>query len=256
MARKTPQPAQLTGLHGKVALVTGGAQRIGREIALQLAREGADVAITYLDSARSARKTTAEIRRLGARALALRCDVTRERQVRAAVARVVRELGGLDVLVNNAAIYETVAFDRITLRQWERALHTNLLGPYLVTQAALSALRARRGRVINLGSLGGIIPWTSHAHYCASKAGLHHLSRIMAKALAPTVAVNCVAPGMIETDSNMRRARLLSDRLAARSPMGSNGKPADVAAAVLFFATAPRFITGQVLVVAGGLDLV
>jgi 3-oxoacyl-[acyl-carrier protein] reductase/pteridine reductase len=243
-------------LHGKTILITGGARHIGREIALAAAARGADVAITYLESQRAAEQLLRDLERQATRAVAVHCDVRDERSVRRAVGEIIKRLGGIDVLVNNAAIYETVAFDKISVKQWDNIFATNARGPFLVTQACLPSLRGRLGRIINLGSLGGLRPWPTHAHYCASKAALTMLSQSMARALAPEVAVNCVAPGMIETERTQRRGAPLSKKLAARTPMRLNGTPADVAAAVLFFATAPHFITGQTLVVDGGLSLV
>jgi 3-oxoacyl-[acyl-carrier protein] reductase/pteridine reductase len=246
-------------LKGKSALVTGGARRIGREIALELARAGSDVAITYLSSQKQAQQTLVDLASFGVRALALRCDVREAKSAKAAVKEVVREFGGLDILVNNAAIYETVAWEKMTAEQWDSMFATNTRGPFLVTQAAATALKRRRGRVINLGSLGGMRPWPSHAHYCASKAALGMLTQVMARALAPRVAVNCVAPGMIETGDSKRQAaehRALMKKIARKTPMQRAGTPPEVAAAVLFFATTPGFITGQTLVVDGGLGLI
>ena len=240
-------------LTGKAALVTGGARRIGREIALALAAAGADVAITYLQSEREARQTAKQIGQSGARGLALPCDVREEKSVRQAVKKVTAEFGGLDVLVNNAAIYETVEFEKITLRQWDEMFATNARGPFLMSQAAAKALRQRQGRIIHLGSLGGLRPWTTHAHYCASKAALTMLTQVMAKALAPEIAVNCVAPGMIDLGDG-REAGFLR-RIAGKTPMQRNGSAEEVVRAVMFFATAPHFITGQVLAVDGGLGL-
>jgi NAD(P)-dependent dehydrogenase (short-subunit alcohol dehydrogenase family) len=246
-------PEATGSLTGKVALVTGGAQRIGRAIALVLANAGADVAITYLSSGREAEKTVADIQWTGRRAFAVRCEVRKADSVREAVGDVIGEFGGIDLLVNNAGAFESVQFDDITVEQWDRMFEINTRGPFLVTQAALHTLRARTGRVINIGSLGGLQPWATHAHYCSSKAALTMLSEVMAKALAPEIAVNCIAPGMIETSDEVSA---MSQKFAARTPMKRNGTPDDVAAAVLFFATAPTFITGQVMGVDGGLDLV
>ena len=128
----------------------------------------------------------------------------------------------------------------------------NARGPFLVSRAALKELRKRKGRIINLGSLGGLKPWTSHAHYCSSKAALHMLSEIMAKAWAPDIAVNCVAPGMI--DLKERKSDTLK-RFATKTPMKRNGSAEDVVAAVRFLATSPSFITGQLILVDGGLSL-
>lgn len=240
-------------LKGKAALVTGGARRIGREIALALAQAGADVAITYLHSKREAQQTIGDVRRQGVCGLALACDVRDEKSVRNGVKKVVGEFGGLDLLVNNAAIYETVDFEKITVRQWDQMFATNARGPFLVSQAALKFLRQRHGRIIHLGSLGGLRPWGTHAHYCASKAALNMLTQGMAKALAPEIAVNCVAPGMIDLGGGRDAAFLR--RIAGKTPMQRNGSAEEVVRAVMFFATGPQFITGQVLAVDGGLGL-
>jgi len=209
--------------------------------------------ITHLRSRDEAAGTVREIERLGGKALAVRCDVTSESSVRKAVSTIVRRLGGIDVLVNNAGTYETVAFDELTLQQWDAIFATNVRGPFLVSREALPHLRARKGRIINLGSLGGLRAWASHAHYCSSKAALHMLTKSMAKALAPDVAVNCVAPGMI--DLGEKNAAEFMKRMAKQTPMRRNGSGEDVAAAILFLASAPHFITGQILTVDGGLGL-
>ncbi len=242
----------MAGLKGKTVLVTGGARRIGREIALEAARAGANVAITYLSSEREARRALAEIGAAGVQGLSVRCDVRDPKSVSAAVRAVVRELRGIDVLVNNAAVYETMRFERITVRQWDNIFASNTRGPFLVSRAALETLRQRRGRIINLGSLGGLQAWATHAHYCASKAALIMLTQAMAKALAPAIVVNCVAPGMIDMGEGDKK---FFRRLARKTPMRRSGEAGEVAAAVMFFATAPRFITGQTLVVDGGLGL-
>jgi len=240
-------------LTNKVVLITGAAKRMGRAAALSLSAAGATVVITHLRSRDEAAGTVREIERLGGKALAVRCDVTSESSVRKAVSTIVRRLGGIDVLVNNAGTYETVAFDELTLQQWDAIFATNVRGPFLVSREALPHLRARKGRIINLGSLGGLRAWASHAHYCSSKAALHMLTKSMAKALAPDVAVNCVAPGMI--DLGEKNAAEFMKRMAKQTPMRRNGSGEDVAAAILFLASAPHFITGQIMTVDGGLGL-
>ena len=240
-------------LAGKVALVTGGAKRLGRASALALAAAGADIAITYLSSAKEAQRTAKGLEAAGIRVLAIRADVTDPKSVRIAVQETVKKLGGIDIVVNNAGAYETVAFDDLTLQQWDDIFAVNVRGPFLLSQAALPHLRRRKGRIINLGSLGGMRPWATHAHYCSSKAALHMLTKSMAKSLAPEIVVNCVAPGMI--DLGEKSASEFMNRMAKETPMQRNGTGEDVAAAVLFFATAPTFITGQVLYVDGALGL-
>lgn len=239
-------------LLGKSALVTGGARRVGRGIALALAAAGADVAVTYRSSAAEAAQTAKEIEYLGRRALAVECDVRGEGSVEAAVARIAGQFGRLDIVVNNAAVFETAALDTLTLEQWDAVFDTNARGPFLVARAALAHLRAAQGRIINIGSLGGMHAWAGHAHYCASKAALHMLAQGMAKAFAPEVSVNCVAPGWIEAE---RQDAERAAHFAAKTPMRRNGSVDDVAEAVLFFAAGPHFVTGQVLAVDGGLGL-
>ena len=248
-------------LAGKTALVTGAARRLGRASALALARAGADVAITFRNSAREAQQTVIDLSGMGVRAFAVRCDVTNEASVRSMAKEVGRELGRIDVLVNNAANYETAEFEKLTVRQWDAIFASNTRGPFLVSREALKWMRRKRGKssgpieakIINMGSLGGLRPWATHAHYCSSKAAVHMLTKVMAKALAPEIAVNAVAPGMI--DLGEKAAASFMRRMAKLTPMQRNGRGDEIAAAVLFFATAPQFITGQILTVDGGLGL-
>ena len=240
-------------LSGRTVLVTGAAKRLGRAIALAAAEQGANVAITYRESGREARAVIEELALCGVEALAVRCDVTDEKSVREMVKEVAGDLGGIDVLVNNAGNYETAEFEEITLAQWDAIFASNTRGPFLVSREALPYLRKGRGRIINMGSLGGLRPWATHAHYCSSKAAVHMLTKVMAKALAPEIAVNAVAPGMIELGE--KSAAAFMKKMAKQTPMKRNGTAADIAAAAIFFAAAPQFITGQVLAVDGGLGL-
>jgi 3-oxoacyl-[acyl-carrier protein] reductase/pteridine reductase len=243
-------------LQGKSALVTGGARRIGREIALALARAGADVTITYRKSSIEAKATAGVIAALGRRGMAVECDVRSEEQVRAAVGTVVSVFGGLDLLVNNAAVFERAPLEEISVEAWDAVFETNARGPFLMAREALPHLRAARGRIVNIGSLGGMHAWAGHAHYCSSKAALHMLTQAMAKGFAPEVSVNCVAPGFIELETSEPEIGPAEARFAARTPMRRNGTAEDVAAAVVLFAAGPAFITGQILAVDGGLGLV
>jgi len=234
-------------------LVTGAARRIGREIALTLARAGADVAITYLSSEQDAQATVDRIENLGHRGFALQRDLREAATARSLAQDAIARLGRLDLLINNAGSYRTHTFAQISVEEWDEVFAVNVRAPFLLTQACSDELRRRRGRVINIGSLGGIRPWATHAHYCASKAALHMLTQVAAKALAPEVSVNCVAPGMIDQGEGGRSEMLA--RFLEKTPMKKNGSAADVAQAVLFFTTAPDFITGQILTVDGGLAL-
>jgi NAD(P)-dependent dehydrogenase (short-subunit alcohol dehydrogenase family) len=240
-------------LSGKTALITGGARRLGRAMALAFAEAGADIAITFRESVKEAQHTVIDVGSFGGRAVALRCDVTDENSVRSAIKEMVKELGGIDILVNNAANYETAEFEDLTLKQWDAIFASNTRGPFLVSRESVKQLRERRGKVINMGSLGGLRPWATHAHYCSSKAAVHMLTKVMAKALAPEIAVNAIAPGMI--DLGEKAAAAFMKKMARETPMGRNGTGEEIAAAALFFATAPHFITGQILAVDGGLGL-
>lgn len=241
-------------LSGKSALVTGGARRIGRAIALALAQAGADVVLTYRTSQDEAGQTARAIEALGRRALAIACDVRSEASVRAAVAAATEKFGRLDLLVNNAAVFASAPLESLSLDEWDAVFETNARGPFLVAREALPPLRAAQGRIVNIGSLGGLRAWAGHAHYCSSKAALHMLTQTMAKAFAPAVSVNCVAPGWIEMEDSQQQESV-APRFAARTPMGRNGTASEVAQAVLFFATGPHFVTGQILAVDGGLGL-
>lgn len=242
----------VANLQGKTAIITGGAIHLGRAIALAMAEAGAQVAFTYLESKDAAEQTLTEIKKMGRQAFAVQCDIRNGKSVADALEAIQARCGPVDLLVNNAGFFESAGFNDITEEQWDNMFSINVRGPFLVTKSCVPSLRSRHGRVINLGSLGGEKPWATHAHYCSSKAALHMLSRVMAKALAPEIAVNCVAPGMIdqgEDDSGV------SHRFARNTPMKENGTPSDVVSAVMYFATAPHFITGQILTVDGGLGL-
>jgi NAD(P)-dependent dehydrogenase (short-subunit alcohol dehydrogenase family) len=238
-------------LAGRRALVTGAARRIGRSIALQLAAAGADVAITYGNSAAGAAQTVADLTAFGVDAVALPCNVRSGESVAAVGDAVAQRWGALDLLVNNAGVFESSALEDISMAAWDEMFETNTRGPFLVAKAVYSQLKAAHGRIVNIGSLGGIHPWATHAHYCTSKAALHMLSQTMAKAWAPEISVNCVAPGMI-VQGEVGPAY---QHFAEQTPMRRNGTAQDVAEAVLFFATGPHFITGQLLAVDGGLGL-
>ena len=222
-------------------------------MALAAAKNGADVAITYRNSARDAGRTVVDASSFGVRAFAFQCDVTDEASILAVMKEAARELGRLDVLINNAANYETADFEKLTSKQWDAIFASNTRGPFLVSQAAVKHLRRQHGRIINMGSLGGLRPWPTHAHYCSSKAAVHMMTKVMAKALAPEIAVNAIAPGMI--DLGEKSAKPFMKRMAKQTPMKRNGTGEEIAAAAMFFATAPHFITGQVLAVDGGLGL-
>lgn len=241
-------------MKGKTVFITGAARRLGRAIALATAQAGANVAFTYRSSANEAAQTLKEIEATGVQALAFECDLRRPEIAQEAVKNVLKHFRRIDLLINNAGIFETASIEEITADQWDEVFAVNVRAPFLVSQSCIPSLRTSHGRIINMGSLGGEKPWATHVHYCSSKAALHMLTQVMAKALAPEVAVNCVAPGMIDAGTGEKDPALLQ-RLAAHTPMKKNGSPQDIVSAVMYFATAPHFITGQILTIDGGLRL-
>lgn len=245
---------QVSDLSGKTVFITGGARRLGRAIALAMAQAGANVAFTFNSSTSEAGDTIQEVKAAGVQALAVECDFRQRQAAGDAVKDVLEYFGQIDLLINNAGVFETANFEEITVEQWDAVFAVNVRAPFLVSQLCIPELRRAHGRIINMGSLGGQKPWATHAHYCSSKAALHMLTQVMAKALAPEIAVNCVAPGMIDSGAGKKDPALLQ-RLAAHTPMKKNGTPQDVVSAVMYFATAPHFITGQILTVDGGLGL-
>jgi NAD(P)-dependent dehydrogenase (short-subunit alcohol dehydrogenase family) len=244
----------VTDLKGKTVFITGAVRRLGKAIALAIAQAGANVAFTFRSSTNEADQTLKEIKAKGVEALAFECDLRRPESAKDAVKTVLKRFGQIHLLINNAGVFETSNIEAITADQWDEVFAVNVRAPFLVSQSCIPSLRSVRGRIINMGSLGGEKPWATHAHYCSSKAALHMLTQVMAKSLAPEIAVNCVAPGMIDTETGEKDPALLQ-RLAAHTPMKKNGSPQDVVSAVMYFATAPHFITGQILTVDGGLGL-
>ena len=238
-----------TALSGKVALVTGAPKRIGRSVALSLAAEGADVIINYRNSKKEADEAAAQISAMGRRALAVQADVSKRNDVRTMFAAVEKEFGRLDILVNNAGMFFSAKFEDLTEEQWDRILDTNLKSQFLCCQAAAPLLRrSGAGRIINFASLGGLLAWPSYTHYCVSKAGVIMLTRCLARALAPEITVNAIAPGTISFPND---APGLAEDFIQRAPLKRTGTPKDIEDAVMYLAAAP-FVTGQVLVVDGG----
>jgi NAD(P)-dependent dehydrogenase (short-subunit alcohol dehydrogenase family) len=240
---------QVKELAGKAALVTGGAVRVGRAIARGLAQAGCDVAIGYHRSAGEARAAVAELSALGVRAVACRADLARPVEAGRLAARAARDLGRLDIVVNSAAIFLRTPVAVATARDFDRLIAVNLRAPFFLTKAAARIMSRGGGRIINVADVGAVRAWPAYIPYGISKAGLLMLTRGFAVALAPRIQVNAVGPGVVLLPEGVSR---LSPGSLARIPMRRAGSPADVAAAVRFFATCPDYITGQVLYVDGG----
>jgi NAD(P)-dependent dehydrogenase (short-subunit alcohol dehydrogenase family) len=246
MANQQSSPAP-TPLAGQVVLVTGGAKRIGRAIALRLAQEGARVAIHYGSSEGEARRTAEEC---GGAPL-FRANLESVPEIARMFHEVEERLGRLDGLVNNAARFTRFDPMEITEADWDFIHSVNLKAVFFCCQNAARLMRkSGGGRIVNLSSLGGLRPWAEHAHYCASKAGVIMLTRALAKAFAPEITVNSVAPGVILFDAGDDRTQ----NMIRATPAGRPGTPEEVADAVLYFLKASNFITGQVLAVDGGLS--
>ena len=239
-------------LAGKVAMVTGAARRIGRGIALRLASEGADVALTYRSSKQDADSLVREIAGLGRNAVALRADVTSVADLQAAIESAAAFRGRLDILVNNAGMFSPASVAALTEAQWDTMLASNLKSQFFTAQAAAPHLRrAGNGKIINLASLGGLLAWPNYPHYCVSKAGVIMLTRCLARALAPEITVNAVAPGTISFPGD---APEISEEFVRRAPLKRTGEAEDIAGAVSYLAQA-NFVTGQLLIVDGGRSL-
>ena len=243
-------------LAGRTALVTGGSGNIGGAIARALAIAGADVAISYLGHKDGAAATMDAVRAAGRRSLAVQLDQRDPVAIDAAVERVVGEMGRVDILINNAAWNIGIRFSdlaSLTADVWDRIMDTNLRGPYLLARALAPHLRQHgAGRIVNIASVGGLYPGSSSIAYSASKAGLIHLTRCLAVALAPDVTVNCIAPGLVE---GTRMAQRLPDEIVhtakSQAVLARVASAQDIAAQVVTFCRAES-VTGQVLVIDGG----
>jgi 3-oxoacyl-[acyl-carrier protein] reductase/pteridine reductase len=239
-------------LSDKVVLVTGAAKRIGRGIAIHLAQKGAQVAIHYGDSLDDARSTAAACNG----APIFQADLTKVDEIVRLFGQVHSHFGRIDGLVNNAARFTRLDPLDITEADWDFIHSVNLKAVFFCCQQGAKWMieGGQGGRIVNISSLGGIKPWAHHAHYCASKAGVIHLTRALAKAFAPQgITVNSVAPGVIEFDDNPPTDRVA--RMISQTPVQRSGTAEEIAEAVAYFLESSDFVTGQVLAVDGGLSL-
>lgn len=243
-------------LEGQVGVVTGAAKRIGRSIALRLAAEGAAVVVNYATSKSDAEAVAREIGANGGRAIAVQADVTRRAEVQKLMAATEREFGRVDILVNNAGMFFPAKFSELTEEQWDRIMNVNLKSQYLCAQEVAPMMKKHgRGRIVNLASLGGLLAWPAYTHYCVSKAGVIMLTRCLARALAPEILVNSVAPGTIEFPGDeVKQAEQMRDYIE-RVPLHRTGRGEDIADAVAYLVKSD-FVTGQTIAVDGGRTLV
>jgi pteridine reductase len=237
-------------LEGTTALVTGAGQRVGQAIAIGLAQSGCDVAVHYHGSAQGAEETARAVRGAGRRAELFRADLSDATAARGLADQAARAFKRLDILVNSAAIMVRQPVDTVTPESWDATLDLNLRAPFFVSQGAIPHLRRAKGKIVNLADVGGLEPWPAYLPHCVSKAGVVMLTKTLARALAPDIAVNAVAPGpVLLPDGWDEQTR---DHIRETTPLGRLGDPADVVAAVRFLLAGTDYVTGTVLVVDGG----
>ncbi len=238
-------------LAGQVALITGGSKRIGRSIALRFASEGADIVINYDSSKADADSLVSELKSQDCRALAVQADVSHRADVQKLFTAAENEFGRIDILVNNAGMFFAAKFEELTEEQWDHIMNVNLKSQFLCAQSAAPIMKRQgRGRIINLSSLGGLLPWPAYTHYCVSKAGCIMLTRCLARALGPEILVNSIAPGTIQFPGEPP-----DEDYIRQVPLHRTGTGDDIAEAASFLAKTD-FVTGQILAVDGGRSLV
>ena len=243
-------------LTGKTALITGGSRGLGRAVALAYAGSHANVAFLYAGNRQAAEQTLKELEALGVTAMGVQCDVSRDEEVQAAVKKIRDVMGPVDILVNNAGITRDKLALRMTAREFDEVIQTDLNGPFHMIRALMpDMVRRRRGRIINITSVAGLMGNAGQANYASAKAGLVGLTKTIARELASRgVTVNAVAPGFMETDMTAAMPPAVLEAGMKSIPLGRMGKPEDVAALCLFLAGEQAgYITGQVISVDGGL---
>lgn len=243
-------------LNGKAALVTGASRGIGKEIALELARLGAKVAVNYSGSEAKAKEVVDEIQAMGQEAFAVQCDVSNAESVTVMVGSVIEEFGSLDILVNNAGITRDNLLMRMKEEEWDDVINTNLKGVFLCTKAVTrQMMKQRSGRIINIASIVGVSGNPGQANYVAAKAGVIGLTKTTAKELASRgITVNAVAPGFISTDMTDKLTDDVKKAMLQQIPLARFGDPMDIAGVTAFLASErSAYMTGQTLHVDGGM---
>ena len=231
--------------------MTGAAKRLGHAVALRLAEEGVDVVIHYRNSQAEAQDAIKKIEKFGQRAVAIAADLGEVSEIKRLVDEAGKHFGRLDIVVNSAANFLPASMVSTTEEIWDAALDTNLRAPFFCAQAAAPWLRRTQGVIINFADTGGLLGWTGYIPHSVSKAGVIMLTKVLAKALAPEVRVNAIAPGTITMEGDPPELEADFIKLA---PLRRSGRPSDVTDSVLFLVQS-KFITGQLLVVDGGRTL-
>lgn len=242
----------------KTVLVTGASRGIGKATAEAFGRLGYNVAVNYCNNRKAAEEAAADIGSYGGRAAIYKADISKSGEVSEMISDIEKELGGIDILVNNAGIAEQIVFTDITEEKWDRMFDVNVKGAYLVTKAVLPhMIHEKSGRIINISSMWGVTGGSCEVHYSAAKAAVIGMTKALAKELGPSgITVNCVAPGVIETEMNSHLSAEDKQILCDDTPLMKIGTPEDVAAAVLYFASeGAGFVTGQILCADGGITV-
>ncbi len=238
-------------IQGKVALITGGAIRVGKVIALALADKRVNIAISYNTSKKEALATLKKIESFGVKAKAVQADISKSKDVKRLVQTVVKEFGTIDILVNNAAIFYKTPFEKIQETDWDRHIDINLKGTFLCAhEVGKIMLKKKRGKIINIADWAGMRPYKNYIPYCVSKAGVICLTQALAKALAPNIQVNAIAPGSILLPENFSEKE--KQKIIQGTPLKKIGSPEDIAKTILFLLEGSDFITGDTVLVDGG----
>ena len=237
-------------LEGAAALVTGAGKRIGQAIAIGLAHAGCDVAVHYHGSAKGAEETARAVRAAGRRAELLQADLSDATVSRGLADRAARALKRLDIVINSSGVMVRQPVETVTPESWDATFDLNLRAMFFVSQGAIPHLRRAKGKIVNIADIAGMEPWPAYVPHCVSKAGVIMLTKALARALAPDIAVNAVAPGAVLLPEGWdEKAR---EHIRETTPLERLGDPADVVAAVRFLLAGTDYVTGTVLVVDGG----
>lgn len=241
-------------LKGKVALVTGGGRNMGRAIALGLAKEGVHLALNYFTSKKGAEETRAEAEKLGVKAVTIKADISKAGQVMKMAETAEKKFGGIDILINNSGVITRATLDELNEEIWDSILDVNLKGVFLCSKVVSERMKKRKnGKIINISSLGGIKAWPSYMAYCASKAGVIMLTKCLALSLAPYIQVNSIAPGTISFPDEVNEET--KENFLKKIPLRRFGEYGDIVKTVVFLCRDSSYITGQTIVVDGGLML-
>lgn len=242
-------------MDSQIALITGSGRRLGRRIAIALAEKGFDIIIHYNRSKAEAIKAEKEIKKMGRRCICIKADITNTVHVRRMMKKAINVFGKIDLLVNNAAVFPPpFALADVSEYIWDTVMDTNLKSSFICAQEASSyMLKQKSGKIINIASLGAFQAWPKHIPYCVSKAGVVMLTKVLAKALAPNITVNAIAPGTIIIPNE--ESGEIAHPPVEKIPLRKYGKPSDITDAVVFLAVSSNYITGQVIQVDGGVTI-